>query len=260
MDKKKVGIIALAILLFVVFVIGVPLGINACYQCDTVIITTQWGASDVLSYYGTLLGAVTTVAALAVTIAFTKKQIQHDRFLERNYTKWEKIESTATKIILNISPLNVNDFGRLTGKVNVETLFAMAIHLKEYEVTVKSSLDTMKCHISPCDRLQMVAFEEQLTDCTTLFCEIARDLRRDVLKLMDIAVENQDSVPVPVLRQATNEGRGNIAKIYLAHDGPYQELLSKKREVFDRIYADIEQQAEEILQFKKRKKNNHAHA
>ncbi len=75
MGKKKVGIIVLAILGFVVLVIGVPLGINAIYQCNTVIIRTQWGAEDVLSYYGAILGAFVTMAGLIITIRFTMRQI-----------------------------------------------------------------------------------------------------------------------------------------------------------------------------------------
>lgn len=258
MDKKKVGIIALAILLFVVFVIGVPLGINACYQCDTVIITTQWGASDVLSYYGTLLGAVTTVAALVVTIAFTKKQIQHDRFLDQNYTKWERIESSITKILTDISPLIINDFGEMDN-LKIETLLAILTHLQAYETTIKTSLDAMKCHINSHDRQQIAAFEEQLTDCIAQFCEIEQKLRDEVFKLATATAMNQGSLPPNDLLLFCNEFRETIDKIQPAHDGPYQELLGRKREVFDRIYADIEQQADEILQFKKRKKNHHAH-
>lgn len=254
MDKKKVGIVILTILGFVVLVIGVPLGINASYQCDTVIIITQWGASEALSYYGTLLGAVATIAALAVTIAFTKKQIQHDRFLDRNYMKWEKIESMITKILTDISPLIINDFGKLAGKVNIEMLFTMLTHLRAYEITVKTSLDTMKCHVNPHDHLQIAALEDKLTDCITQFCEIVQELKAGTWKLIVVATENQDSVPVPVLRQSTIEGKEVIAKIHLAHEGPYQELLRKKREIFDEIYADIEQQAKEILKFKKKEK------
>ena len=138
MNKKKA---ALWVFIIAFLVIGVPLIINACYKWNIIPIVTKWGAADVISYYGTLLGTIATIAALVVTIIFTKKQIQHDRFLNYNYMKWEKLESITTKILLDISPLNINDFGITTGKVNVETLFTMSIHLKEYEATVKSSLD-----------------------------------------------------------------------------------------------------------------------
>ena len=251
---KKVAFVITIVLGTLVSLIGIPLIINMCYQCDTVIIPTKWGAADMLSYYGTLLGAVTTVAALVVTIAFTKKQIQHDRFLEHNYAKWEKIESIITKVLLDISPLKINDYGKLTGKVNIETLFTMLIHLQAYEVTVKTSLDAMKCHISPHDYVEIAALEEQLVECTTQFCEIAHKLKVSTRNLMTVAAQNLDSVPPPILRQATDEDRKVVAQTRLAHDGSYQKLLSKKREVFDKIYADIEQQAEEILQFKKREK------
>lgn len=219
---------------------------------------TMWNAADMLSYYGTLLGTVTTVAALVITITFTKKQLQHDRFLDRNYAKWEKIESIITKILTDISPLVINDFGKMEN-ADMQTLLGMITHLQKYENAIKTSLDAMKCYVNPHDCVEMAIFEEQLTDCVTQFLEIEQTLKKKIGELMAIASMNQGSVPTPALFLFYNEIRGTIDKILPAHDGPYQELLSKKREAFDKIYTNIEQQAEEILQFKKRKKDNHAH-
>lgn len=255
---KKVACVITIVLGTLVSLIGIPLIINMCYQCDTVIIPTKWGAADMLSYYGTLLGAVTTVAALVVTIAFTKKQIQHDRFLDQNYTKWEGIESSVTKILMDISPLIISDFEKMDS-LKVETLFAMLTHLQAYETTIKTSLDAMKCHINSQDRQQIAAFEDQLSDCIAQFREIEQKLKGGVFKLATVTAMNQGSLPPEAFLLFHNEYKETIDKIQPAHDGPYQELLSKKREVFDKIYADIEQQAEEILQFKKREKDDHAH-
>lgn len=106
MDKKKAGIIALAILGFVVLVIGVPLGINASYQSDIVIIRTQWDAEDVLGYYGTILSAVVTITGLAITIWFTKKQIQRESYLEIEGDKWAKTEMVVADILNEINPMS----------------------------------------------------------------------------------------------------------------------------------------------------------
>ena len=254
---KKVGHTVLVILVVLFLVLVMPIAINESYKHGVVYIT-KWDAADVLSYYGTLLGAGTTVAALVITIAFTKKQIQHDRFLDHNYTKWEKIETVITKILTDISPLLISDFEKTNG-TNMEMLVTTYMHLEAYETTIKKSQDTMKCYINPHDHQQMTAFEKQFTDCITQFCEIEQKLKTEVGKLMTVASVNQGTVPDPAWFLFYNEIGEIIDKIRSAHDGSYQELLSKKRETFDKIYTDIEQQAEEILHFKKRKKDNYAH-
>ena len=79
MDKKNLGLWGFGIvLLFLVLVIGVPLGINACYQCDTTIITTQWGAESVLSYYGTVLAATGAAIGIYFSIKAAHKNYQED--------------------------------------------------------------------------------------------------------------------------------------------------------------------------------------
>ena len=86
--KKLILVIVLSILLFSV---AIPIAINESYK-HGVVYVTKWDAVDVLSYYGSLLGSVSTLLALVITIIFTKKQIQRDRFLELNRTKWEKVK------------------------------------------------------------------------------------------------------------------------------------------------------------------------
>ena len=78
-----------AVLAAVVLIFAVPVAINLCYSADTVIIPTQWGATDVLSYYGTILGAAVTVGALIVTILFTRKQIERDDYRKSQREKWD---------------------------------------------------------------------------------------------------------------------------------------------------------------------------
>lgn len=258
---KKVKPAAAVILAALIFTIIIPIAINESYKRGVVYIT-KWDAADALSYYGTLLGAVTTVTVLAITISFTKKQIRHGQFLDHNYAKWEQIESTITKILLDISPLAINDFREIdtsNNKISTAMLLAMQIHLQNYETTIKTSLDAMRCHINPHDYPQMAAFEKQLTDCITQFCEIEEKLKAEIWKLAVDASANQGTVSFPVLYFFYNEVTGIVNMISTAHDGPYQELLNKKREVFEQIYADIERQAEEILQFKKRRRARHAH-
>ena len=94
---KKVAIVIIIVLGTPFFLIGIPLIINMSYKCGTVIITTEWDASDVLAYYGTLLATTTTVVALVGTIQFTRKQIQHDQFLEKTEQNGKKLSQLLPK-------------------------------------------------------------------------------------------------------------------------------------------------------------------
>ena len=44
-----------------------------------------------------------------------------------------------------------------------------------------------------------------------------------------------------------------VKKIPIAYNGPYQRLLNLKREVFDKIYAEIEEEADQMLYFNKKR-------
>lgn len=252
--KHTLRNVTFAIIAFLFFTIGIPIIVNETYKYGSLYggYVTIWNAADVLSYYGTLLGSVTTVVALMATIAFTKKQIEHNRFIEYNYAKWENIESIITKILADISPLHINDFGERKD-TTMEMVSMTIIHLQTYENTIKASLDTMKCYINPHDFQQLTAFTEKLSDCITLFSKIEQDLKMQAKGLILDTYMNQGTIP-NYSWSAFYEAVGEIdKKILSAHDGPYQELLDKKCEVFDKIYTDIEQHAVEILQFIKNK-------
>lgn len=65
-------------LLVVAALVGVPILINECYKVGSGYVTI-WNADDVLSYYGTIVGAAIAVATIAVTITFNRKQIQREK-------------------------------------------------------------------------------------------------------------------------------------------------------------------------------------
>lgn len=251
MNKKKVGMIILAILGFVVLVIGVPLGINWCYQCDTILITTQWDAADVLSYYGTLLGATVAILTLAFTISFTRKQIQRERFLERNRSKWETVESIIMQALLDISPLKMCSFDN-SGNANVMIQNRIS-RLQSYAATAKTSLDRIKCYINSNEYKQIAAYVTEISCAIMQFCEIEDELAKEYMALQTIAINNDGTIPneETVLHFArTNE---IMEKIPIAHSGLYQRLLDRKRDVFEKIYADIDAQAEQMLRFGRKK-------
>lgn len=94
------------ILVAIFLIVGIPVIINECYKANCGYITV-WDGSDVLGYYGTILGSVIAVISIIVTIAFTKKQIQRDSFLKNENEKWDKLKAIFLQILNNINPMRV---------------------------------------------------------------------------------------------------------------------------------------------------------
>lgn len=114
-NKKRITqiIIAGAILIFFVFII--PIAINWLYKIPAVlpILEMDWDGKDVLSFYGSILGAVATIVALTTTIKFTRENQKEERKLsirpylqtsKYNYTNFEDIPDKKDVIYLDIKP------------------------------------------------------------------------------------------------------------------------------------------------------------
>lgn len=100
--------IILGITLSVFFILGVPFIINECYKSNAGY-TTMWEASDVLSYYGNILGAIIAVVAISVPIVFTRKQIQYERELRNRREKWERIEAAILVCLDEMNPIHMSE-------------------------------------------------------------------------------------------------------------------------------------------------------
>ena len=68
---------------------------------------TVWDGADVLGYYGAILGSIIAVATLAITIIFTKKQIQRDSFLKNENEKWDRLKAIFMQTLSDINPMRV---------------------------------------------------------------------------------------------------------------------------------------------------------
>ena len=64
MSKKTKFLVVLGA---VFLVVGIPIIINECYKANCGYITV-WDGSDVLGYYGTILGSVIAVISIIVTM------------------------------------------------------------------------------------------------------------------------------------------------------------------------------------------------
>ena len=84
------------VILALLAVIGASIIINECCKGGSGYITI-WNAADTLSYYGTVWGALVAAATIAVTIIFTRKQLQRERFLQLKGQTFEAINVEMQK-------------------------------------------------------------------------------------------------------------------------------------------------------------------
>jgi len=78
MKKKLIAIIEIIIAcIFLVFC--VPIGIDKAYKLDWYLFITDWNATDILAFYGTILGGAATLLAVYLTIHDGNKKREKDR-------------------------------------------------------------------------------------------------------------------------------------------------------------------------------------
>lgn len=248
MNGKRI----LAIIALLILTIGIPIIINEAYKYGALYggYITAWDAADVLSYYGTLLGSVSTITALAITIAFTKRQICRDRFLELSCSKWEKVDNCITQMLIDLSPLKMCNFEVLNGSVT-ENLQIITSNLLNYEVTAKTSYNTLKCYVNPIDYRKISGFINEFHDSMMQFCKIGNELLDEYMALQTVALANEGTIPNAELLKHLDRATEIQKRIPQAHDVSYQRLLNMKRDVFEKIYAEIEAEANQKLQFRK---------
>ena len=199
MDKKKLGFWVFGIVaLFLVLVIGVPLGINACYQCDTVIITTQWGAEAVLSYYGAILSSIVTIAGLAITIQFTRKQIERESYLKSENEKWAKTEAVISDILNEINPMPALKAVMDTGFADPSKAIFL---LQKFQFTCRTTVDQLSAYLNTADYPKVKELIDHIADVTDKLFQMSqkeidqyskqRDLQRREIALKLLSMEER---------------------------------------------------------------------
>ena len=241
----------------IALVIGVPFLINECYKFNDGYLT-MWGASDILSYYGTVLGAVVTIIALIYTILFTRRQLQRDSFLERSRTKWEQIDAVITQALIDISPLKLINMAKLDGSIT-DNLRTIVLGLQKYGLTAATSLNMVKCYIDPHDYEKIGWYIEELQKAIQQFRSIEEDLLNEYMTLHTLALKGDGHIPDDQLLKHLDRATEINKRIPPAHDGTYQNLLNMRRDVFNNIYANIDIKADQILKFGRKKHNRNSH-
>lgn len=270
--KKRI-LFAIAVLLgIILFVFGVPIVINECYKAGGYV--TLWSAEDVLSYYGTILGATVSVVVLAATILFTRKQIRHDQFVNTQSEKWKSVEAIINQAIEAVQPLHVAQM--VYADVGYEHAGETINKLQRHIMNMKKSLDMLNCHLDSDEGNRLSALIQQILSCMEeveslasqmvqqLSCIQRNKLHENYKELLRLALQSPDTVDEETVQNYQNylkanpytppdritEEIGDIGlKLVGTYNTTYQSLLDKKREVFRDIERENTEKADEILKW-----------
>lgn len=269
MLKRIIAVISsLASLLFLT--IGIPIIINECYKAGGYI--TLWQAEDVLSYYGTILGATVSVAVLAATILFTRKQIRHDQFVNRQTQKWKSVDAIIIQAIEAVQPLQVAQM--VYADMGYEHAGETINKLQRHIMNMKKSLDMLNCHLDSTEGKRLSVLVQQILLCMEeveslaqqmvqqLSCIQKNKLHENYKELLRLAVQSPGTVDDNTIQNYQDylkanpytspdkitEEIGNIGlKLVGVYNSTYQSLLNKKREVFFEIERENAETADRIL-------------
>lgn len=229
--------------LFVLFlVVGVPIIINEAYKANKGYLTV-WGGPEVLSYYGTLLGAAATIIALFATIRFTRRQITSERYVRNTQNKWNRIEELFVSAISLVQPLTLFKIYMSGLKSPVEG----CSELKKHMFDAWGAIDVLSSEINP-------EYEEQVLELLTELKKIAT--KQDALanKYFDLLMAYQ------MFRESSDNENAAAKSMFVLnqqkiisdevnelHKNEYQQLLKLKKSCFEHIYSSVEESANDIL-------------
>ncbi|HJB07287.1 MAG TPA: hypothetical protein H9931_07800 [Candidatus Enterocloster excrementigallinarum] len=257
------------VIIAVILIFGVPIFINECYKHGGYV--TLWNASDVLSYYGTLLTAAVTIVTLWGTIIFTRKQIHHDNYLREEQEKWRKIETIFTEALNSINPISIftstmdNGLADPTAAINL---------LQKYQISCKTIVDKLNAYLNIVDYPKVKDLHGEMKTVSDQYFQIGQELvneytnlrllshRQAAQETLDIEARNPGTSSPETILFCRNVLRdtdsiqlediqNNIAncnkKFVSEYENSFRKLLQKKGATFEIINRDIQKQANDIL-------------
>lgn len=262
-------IIAKIATIVVVLVVVIPFAINECYKHGGYV--TLWDASDVLSYYGSVLGATIAVTTLIITILFTRKQIERDAYLKKQTDYWATIEGIFIDAIKKTSPIYALKNTVKCGQAN--PMEAIRI-LREYQMDCHMAMDNLLLYISPSAYLKVRQLATQIQTASDEYSKLADEMaaayelqqKYDNRRYVERGISIEEKEPgsfskeqilcmeqwlkdsnelseEEILQKINNVNQ----KMLEAYANIYQPLLMLKRTVFEQIENEIQKEADSIL-------------
>ena len=154
--RKVITIIA-TICISLIVVVGIPIVINEYYKAGGYL--TLWQAEDVLSYYGSVLGAIISVAVLAATIIYNRLQIIEEAKRQAEIKKWQEIEQYATDAMAAIHPYNLAE---ITSQALDGPEIKLFGNIAMYEVSARKAVDRFKFAVLAKDHPLIATYIDEL--------------------------------------------------------------------------------------------------
>lgn len=219
-----------------VLVVGIPILINESYKANKVLYTTVWGGEEVLSYYGTLLGAAATIVALVYTIRFTKKQIACEHRSQYERRKWEHIEELFEKAIVLAQPLTLDSM--FMDGLSQKT-FIGCVELQSNANEAWAAIDTIYGAVEDQDVSKIKSLLSKLKEVVKDKGDLSKKYS-DLLLAYQSTVSNTDKTEGQIAMLMLIEQQKHINDaVTVLHDTKYKDLLKLKRNCFGSIYREI---------------------
>lgn len=221
-----------------------------------------------------------TLAGLAVTITITRKQIQRESFLNRENEKWKAIESCFSSILKEIDPV---DFLKITSSIDMQNPHAAITQMQVYQMTCRTATNRLTPYLSILDypkveplikkitavseKLFQIANEKnsELSQCYTVLnannskallknlLEISQDDSSEDIQKCKKAIAEADGLSFEQIQDSIGKKNQELVDTW---GNEYYELLQLKGQIFESIYAQIENNADAILHFGRKKNTN----
>lgn len=202
------------------FIVGVPFIINELYSHPGYM--TMWSAADVLGYYGTILSAFVGIYTLAMTIWFTRCQIQRESYLQSEKEKWDQIEKRFAFMLDLINPM----------RLVKENINATNRERLGFNVTYRLT------HMIELDKLCTSLYGEDLLKVQKLLVQI-RAVTDATDKVLKAAFDKQ-------VKDEEYDVKQQLCDIYF---DLYSPLVEQTVDVFNQISSDIQVNADKMLYF-----------
>ncbi|MEF9984490.1 MAG: hypothetical protein RR710_08115 [Oscillospiraceae bacterium] len=158
------GVVMIAIM------IAIPFIINMSYKYGLTIenpIITMWGAEDVLNFYGTLLGAISTIIAVVATILYTTKseinRRNYDLTKQEQEKKIKKFEEKILSLVEHINPrlfMGFNSYSKYDAPISFKDSISHFNIFRYHLSTVKLYLEITEVDKIITDYLQDLINED----------------------------------------------------------------------------------------------------
>ena len=272
MKKPWVKWVIIGLLAVIIFVVVVPVIINECYKANSGYMTI-WGAADVLSYYGTILGALVTVATIVVTISFTRKQIQRESYLKNETEKWAKIESIFSAALDKVSPIRLLSEIIDTGLTDPK---AAIMILQKYQMSCQAATDQLIAFLNFADYPKVKVLIDRISNSVEEYdkiCEreiaVYKNLqnfcgRTTAEETLRMEAEHPNAFPEntlsfcrKILDSTDGITLGDIERdisacnkeMVSAYETTHRNLLQLKGQTFEAINMETQKIADSILRF-----------